>query len=261
MHYPEFLTRQAHNYYNGQIHAAVRRADAVLADSEATRQDILDLLPAQSSLVKTIYLAPHPRFQCEQRETVFTLKSKLRLPSEYLLFVGTFEPRKNITGLLRAYAAMRIDMSDTPCLILAGNSGWMLDDIQSLVEELGLRQSVLFMPNLPSQDMPALYTGAQLLILPSHYEGFGLPVLEAMACGTPVIISDRASLPEIAGEAALLCDPNDRESISHAMQLLLSNSVLRAKLRRKGFDRVRKFSWSKCCEETLAVYRNVLSVT
>lgn len=258
MHYPDFLTREAQRYYNGQIRAAVQRADAILADSEATRQDILDLLHVQPASVTTVHLAPHPRFQKQPSSKVAALRRRLRLPTEYLLFVGTFEPRKNVAGLLHAYAAMRTDLPDAPCLVLAGSPGWLFDDTKLLVEELGLHQFVSFLPNLPSRDLPTLYTGAILLILPSHYEGFGFPVLEAMACGTPAVIANRASLPEIAGGAALQCNPNDPDSISHAMQLLLGNSSKRAELREKGFARVREFSWASCCDKTLAVYQSVL---
>ena len=258
LHYPEFLTREARGYYNSQIHAAVQRADAILADSEASRQDILNLLDAKPSNVTTVYLAPHPRFRPQSAEQVAALRSSLRLPSEYLLFVGTFEPRKNVAGLLRAYAAMRSDFPGTPWLVLAGRQGGLFDDTIRLVNELGLHPFVSFLPSLPSQDLPALYTGAKMLILPSYYEGFGLPVLESMACGTPTIIADRASLPEIAGEAAILVDPNEPDSLSHAMQLLLSDTSQHAELREKGFIRAREFSWSRCCEKTLTVYRNLL---
>ncbi|MDP7645525.1 MAG: glycosyltransferase family 1 protein, partial [Anaerolineales bacterium] len=125
--------------------------------------------------------------------------------------------------------------------------------------ELGLRGSVTFRSDFPHEDLPALYSGAIALILPSHYEGFGFPVLEAMACGTATIVSDRASLPEIAGDAALKCDPDQPESITEAMSRVLFDSELRASLEEKGLHRATKFSWETCCTQTLAVYRQVLS--
>ncbi len=259
LHYPEFLTADSRRFYNRQIESAVQRADAILADSEATRKDILKLLSVPPEKVSTVHLAQDARFTPQEETRIEAMRSQLELPHDYILFVGTFEPRKNVNGLLDAYAQLRSRHSGTPPLILAGNPGWLFDETLALVERLDLGDTVRFLESFPTEDLPALYSGASVFVLPSHYEGFGLPVLEAMACGTVCVIANRASLPEIAGEAALRCDPNDTDSIVDSLERALADSALRTDLRERGFARAREFNWEKCCNKTLAVYRSVLA--
>lgn len=256
--YPQFLTAESRRYYNNQITASVRGAHAILADSEATRQDILQRLPVPGAVVHTVHLAQDPHFAPQPPQVVAAMRSRHALPDEYLLFVGTFEPRKNLPALLRAYALVRQQLPDAPVLVLAGNSGWLQPELETQAAALHLQNRLLLRPDFPAADLPALYTGASVLALPSHYEGFGLPVLEAMACGTPVVISDRGSLPEIAGGAAISCAPDDDASIADAMQRALSDSALRAEKRAAGLKRAADFSWERCCRETLRVYNLVL---
>ncbi|MBI3244091.1 MAG: glycosyltransferase family 4 protein [Chloroflexi bacterium] len=256
LRYPQFLTAQSRRYYNDQIHEAVKRADAILTDSNATRADVLELLGVAADKVVTVHLAPDPIFQPRPGEAVEPAPARLNLPQRYLLFVGTFEPRKNVPGLLTAYAQLPLD---APPLVLAGNKGWLFDDVVALIDKLQLKDRVYFRPDFAAADLPALYHGAIALVLPSHYEGFGLPVLEAFACGTPVVIANRASLPEIAGGAAALCNPDDPASIVGAIESILSDSAYRLSLIAKGHARVKDFSWEKCARETLAVYRKVIN--
>ena len=260
LHYPMFLTAESRRYYNRQIESAVQRADAILSDSEATRKDILELLPVPPEKVTTVHLAQDARFAPQEETQIEALQKRLELPHEYILFVGTFEPRKNVNGLLNAYAQLRSRHPDAPALILTGNPGWLFDETLALVERLQLGDTVMFLKSFPAEDLPVLYSGASLFVLPSHYEGFGLPVLEAMACGTVCVIANRASLPEIAGEAALRFDPDNIESIVAVLERTLADSALRADLRERGFARAREFNWEKCCRQTLAVYRSVLAI-
>ena len=255
LRYPQFLTAQSRRYYNDQIGAAVKRADAILTDSDATRGDVLELLRAPTGKVITVHLAPDMQFQPQPFDRVAAVTARHNLSTGYLLFVGTFEPRKNVMGLLTAYAQLP---ADSPPLVLVGNTGWLFAETGQRVNELNLSHRVKFLQDVPGDDLPALYCGASLLVLPSHYEGFGLPVLEAFACGTPVVAADHASLPEIAGGAAALCDPADPASIAHTLQTVLSDSALRTTLIAKGFERAKDFSWAKCARETLTVYRRVL---
>ena len=255
LRYPLFLTPESRRYYNDQIRAAVQQADVILTDSHATRSDVLNLLPVPPARAVTVYLAPDPQYQPQPAARVQAVTARYQIPSGYLLFVGTFEPRKNIPNLLTAYAQLP---PDTPPLVLAGNKGWLFDETLTRVNELKLNARVKFLQDVATDDLPALYCGASLFVLPSHYEGFGLPVLEAFACGTPVVIANRASLPEIAAAAAEQCNPDDPAGIAQAIQNVLNNSEHRQTLIAKGFARAKEFSWEKCAKETLKVYRSVL---
>jgi len=183
---------------------------------------------------------------------------RLGVPAQYLLFVGTFEPRKNVAGLLNAYGILRESEKDKPPLVLAGRRGWLFDETLAQVDRLGLRDHIVFLDTPSDDDLLALYSGAMALVLPSHYEGFGLTVLEAMACGAPVVISDRGSLPEIAGDAALVVDPDDVDALAGAMRRVVGDAEVRARLRERGLARAAEFGWERCARETLAVYDRVL---
>ncbi|MGQ0602632.1 MAG: glycosyltransferase family 4 protein, partial [Anaerolineales bacterium] len=196
LRYPQFLTAQSRRYYNGQVEYAVRRASAIAADSHATKLDLIERLRVPPESITVIPLGLDPEFHPRSAEEVDHVLAHHKLPRGYVLFVGTFEPRKNVVSLLRAYARLRA----APPLVLVGNTGWLFEETARTIAELKLDSRVRVIENLPAADLPAVYTGAGVLVLPSHYEGFGFPVLEAMGCGTPVIVADRASLPEIAGD-------------------------------------------------------------
>lgn len=252
--YPQFLTAESRRYYNGQIEWAVRRAQAISADSHATKGDLVNLLDAPPEKVTVIHLGHDPHFRVLPDEMVTPVLARLGLAPGHILCVGTFEPRKNIPALVRAYAQLR----DAPPLVLVGNKGWRFAETMKLIRELGLETRVHFFENLPAADLPAVYNGAGVFALPSHYEGFGFPVLEAMGCGAPCVIADRASLPEIAGDAALAVDPDDADALADALARALTDSVLRDSLRQKGLERVKLFTWEKTARETLALYNRVL---
>ena len=166
--------------------------------------------------------------------------------------VGTLQPRKNLVRLIDAFARVRATQTDL-CLVLAGQRGWLSDPIFQRVEELGLQQHVLFPGFVSDDDLPALLSGALVFAFPSLYEGFGFPVLEAQACGTPVLTSATSSLPEVAGEAALLVDPMSTEAIADGLRQLVTDAVLRERLRSAGFANIQRFSWQRCARETLLV--------
>lgn len=254
LRYPQYLTDESRRYYNGQIAASVRTADHIITISEATRRDVIEMLGVKPDRVTTVYLAASGGFAPASASQVNEIRQRLGL-GDYLLFVGTYEPRKNVPGLLRAYATLR----DAPPLVLAGRQGWLFEDARKLVGELGLSDRVRFELDTPEHLLPALYAAARMLILPSHYEGFGLPVIEAQACGTPVIVSNRASLPEVAGEAALIIDPDAPDELADAIDRLMTDSALHAALRERGFANAARFSWQRCARETLAIYNAVLA--
>lgn len=258
LYHPEFLTAQSRQYYNGQIRYAVRRACAIAADSQATKADLVNLLAVPPDQVSVIHLGLEPDFRVLTQDAIETSLTRLSLSPGYILFVGTFEPRKNVPGLLRAYQSLRRRLSDAPLLVLVGNRGWLFEETLMMIKDLGLEQPVRVIENLPAADLPAVYNGAGVFVLPSHYEGFGFPVLEAMGCGAPCVIAARASLPELAGDAALAVDPDDEAALSQALERALTDSGLRAELKRKGLERVKHFTWEKTARETLALYQRVL---
>jgi glycosyltransferase involved in cell wall biosynthesis len=258
LRYPEFLTAESRRYYNAQIRWAVRRADAISADSQATKDDLVNLLGVNPDKVTVIYLGHDAEFRPLAAEAVAPALARHNLAAGYLLFVGTFEPRKNVPGLFAAYFRLRQLLPDAPPLVLVGWRGWLFDKTAEVMQELGLARQVRLIEDLPPADLPAIYNGASVFVLPSHYEGFGFPVLEAMGCGVPCVISNRASLPELGGDAVLAVDPDDPDALAEALRRALSDSQLRADMRRKGLAQVEQFQWERTARETLALYGQVL---
>jgi glycosyltransferase involved in cell wall biosynthesis len=255
-YYPQFLTAESRRYYLGQIEWAVQAADHILADSHHTRQDLMERLHVPADKVKTVHLAANPVYaQARLAEQVEQLLARHNLPRGYLLFVGTLEPRKNVPGLIKAYYQLRQETAVDVPLVLAGRKGWLYDEIFATIDELELRPYVHHLENLPDEEVACLYAAAGLLALPSHYEGFGLPVLEAMHNGCPVICSNRGSLPEVAGTAGLLLEPDDTDGWVAAVQRVLGDSELRYEMIEKGYRQAQGFTWQKTAEATLAIYR------
>jgi glycosyltransferase involved in cell wall biosynthesis len=263
--YPQFLTTESRRYYNDQIERAVRVADHILADSHATRLDLIKLLNVPDEKITVVWLAPNAGvYRVLEPAEIAAARERLKLPERFILFAGTLEPRKNVAGLLRAYRLLLLDRGGVnqanPDLILAGSRGWLFDETRALIDQLRLTDRVRWIDAPPEADLAALYNLATVFVLPSFYEGFGLTVLEAMACGAPAIISDRGSLPEIAGGAALEIDPDDPEELARTIERVLHDPALQHELRHKGLDRVKEFSWERCARETLAVYQRVAAI-
>jgi glycosyltransferase involved in cell wall biosynthesis len=255
--YPHFLTRKAARYY-GLIDRAVRRADHVIAVSEATKRDIVRLTGTPEHKITVIYEAADSVYApIRDRAALERIHHKYHLPESFILFVGTIEPRKNLPTLIRAYKGLVDDYKSAADLAIVGKQGWLYDDVYHLVEELDLQQRVHFLGRVPAADLIYLYNASQMLVLPSYYEGFGLPPLEAMACGVPVIVSDTSVMPEVAGDAALRVAHEDVEGFTVAMYRLLTDDDLRADMIAKGHKRVKCFSWERAARETLAVYEKV----
>jgi len=259
LYYPQFLTAQSRRYYNRQIEWAMRWTDHVLADSHATKSDLVSLLDVAAEKVTVVHLAADPAFRPLPEAEARRVAAQYNLEPGYLLCVGTLEPRKNIPGLLRAYRSLLDDkVTDAP-LVLVGGKGWLYDDIFERVERLHLAGWVRFLHGVPDANLVGLYNGAGVLTTPSFYEGFGLPALEAMACGTPVVVADRASLPEVVGEAGVLVDPDDPEDIARALARVLTDGSLRARMRELGLAQAARFTWEETARKTLTVYREVLA--
>lgn len=255
LRWPHFLTEDSARYY-GQVEAAVERADHIIAVSESTKNDLVKLLGAPRNKITVVYEAADPLYRPMTRaEALASMRSAFPLPEEFILFVSTIEPRKNIATLLRAYRRLLDSYKVSAGLVLAGATGWLADQIFETVEQLDLQRHVTFLGRVQNGDLVYLYNLARCLAHPAYYEGFGLTPLEAMACGTPVVVSNVSSLPEVVGDAALLIDPNNDEELAVALHRVLTDEALRASLREKGLARARTFSWERTAEETLAVYQ------
>ena len=256
--YPRLLTRDSARYY-GQVDVAARQANHIIAVSESTKRDTIRLLGVPESKISVIYEAAHPLFTLAPDDHARKfVQARYNLPSEFILFVGTIEPRKNLPTLLRAFRWLRDNYKSEAVLVIAGTRGWLVEEVDKVIAELKLGDAVRFLGSVRNEDLVYLYNAAKLFVLPSFYEGFGLPPLEAMACGTPVIVSNVSSLPEVVGDAALLINPEDIEALTVAMWRVLTDEKLRREMRDKGLKRARTFSWERAARETLAVYRRVV---
>jgi glycosyltransferase involved in cell wall biosynthesis len=258
LHWPHFVTKDSAAYY-GQIDRAVRHARHIIVPSENTKQDLIGLLGVQESKITVIHEAADPSFRPLPIEaTRAAITRKYNLPSSYIFFVSTIEPRKNVGGLLAAFHHLRhrYNVTET-ALVLAGSHGWLYEETLETARRLRLEDQTFFLGRVPDEDLHKLYVGARCHVHPAHYEGFGLPPLEAMACGTPTVVSNSSSLPEVVGDAALLVNPNDPEEIAVALHRLLTDDQLHAEQRAKGLKRAGCFSWESAARSTMEVYRRV----
>ena len=259
LYYPQFLTPESHRYHNQQIEWAVRRADHILADSHATKSDLTLLLNVPPEKVSVVHLAADPAFRPLPEAEAGQVAARHGLEPHFLLCVGTLEPRKNLPGLLQAHRLLLNAKVTTEPLVLVGGKGWLYDEIFERVKVLHLTERVRFLHDVLDADLPGLYNAASVLVTPSFYEGFGLPALEAMACGTPVVVTERASLPEVVGDAGLLVNPDDPDDIARALARVLTEEPLRARMRELGLAQAARFTWEETARKTLAVYRRVLA--
>jgi len=250
--FPEFSTRKQYLW-----HKAVRpkkqcgRAELIITPSENTKRDIVNYYKINPGKIKVIY--PGIKQTSDNRD----IKQKYNLPEKFILFLGTIEPRKNIIGLIEAFEILRNKYPATDHLVIAGAPGWKNEEIFARAKNSKYADKIHFINFVAPEDKNALYAAADLFVYPSFYEGFGFPVLEAMAAGTPVITSNRSSLPEIGGSAAYLIDPARPEQLARAMNELLTKQNLRDWHIQKGREQVNKFSWETAAEEWLNTLKNI----
>ncbi len=251
LRYPDHFVPKLVRYLSRVVPRSVARADRVLADSEATRADLVRLLGTPAEKVEVLYSGVDARFRPEprpgERERLRTRYGLGQQP--YVLAVGTLQPRKNYVRLIRAFASLR---SDDIQLAIAGGRGWLYQEVLTEAEKHADR--VRMMGFVEETDLPALYRGATLFAFPSFYEGFGLPVLEAMACGVPVVCSNGSSLPEVAGEAALLVDPHDEQGLAEALRRVLEDEELRQEMVARGLEQAARFTWERAARQLLATF-------
>ncbi len=259
--FPEAFSTLRRIYYRSIIPQSVKRCDSVIADSDSTRKDILERLNAEDDRVRTVHLGVDPvRFFRVIRESERErLREQYNLPKEFILYVGTLEPRKNVARLIRAFDYGIVSRGLSHHLVIAGRKGWLFDDIFREVRALNLEDRVHFPGFIPPSHLAALYSMTRALAYPSLYEGFGLPCLEAMSCGAPVITSDRSSLPELVGDCALIVDPTSVDSIAGALNKICSDDELHKVLSEKGPRRASHFSWLTTAKKTVEVYNRTIS--
>lgn len=253
LRFPERFRASKRRYLSALVRVSVRRAVHVLTVSEFTRQEVIELLGVAPSKVTATPNGRDERIGPLPEAEIEAFRRRQQLPAEFLLFLGTLEPRKNLITLLHAYA-QRKDELGMP-LIVAGGKGWLFESIFKTVEELGLRELVHFAGFVPGEDLGHWYNAATALVYPSLYEGFGLPPLEAMQCGTPVITSDAASLVEVVGDAGSIVAATDATALGDALVRITSDPALRAEMRERGLLRAQQFDWGRTATGTLAALR------
>jgi glycosyltransferase involved in cell wall biosynthesis len=243
-------------YMRESLPKRLRTCAAVICVSDFTRREALrffDVDPRRLHVVPSGVDLDIFR-PIQDGDMLGRIRAKYHLPSEFLLSVATLEPRKNLDGLCRAYARLRETMSDPPRLVCVGGKGFQMERIRRVVEDLRLGDGVRFLGFVDHGDLPAIYNLALMTVIPSLYEGFGLPVLEAMACGTPVLASGAEALRETGGDAAAYAEATDPGQMAEAMKSLILSDSRRRELRAKGLDRVKEFTWQETARRTLAIY-------
>jgi glycosyltransferase involved in cell wall biosynthesis len=244
--HPEWFSQSRSLYYRTVMTAGIRKAARIIADSQATANDIMEIMGIPASRIDVVSLGVDSCFAPASEEQVQAIRKQYGLPETFFLFVGTIEPRKNLTRLISAWRQVR---SEVPPLVMAGRYGWG--------GSMPADKEIIRLDHVPGERLPALYSAATAFVWPSLMEGFGLPPLEAMACGTPVLTSNTSSLPEVASDAAIMVDPLDVDAIASGMIALAQNQDLREELRQKGLKRTATFTWRETAEKTIAAYKKV----
>ena len=255
--YPAHHKRLNRWYLNATMPLFCRRAGHIIAVSEQSKRDVIAAYGIPADKITVIYEAADRSFCPQPPAAVTAVRERFGLPQRYLLFVGTIEPRKNLGRLLAAFEQLHAE-GLTDALVIVGKRGWLYDDFFARLGQSPAKTAIIFPGFVPDADLPAVYAGAQALAFPSEFEGFGLPVLEAMACGTPVVCANNSSLPEVAGDAALLIDPLDVAALTDGLARVLQDKPLREQMRVVGLAQAARFSWVRAADETLAVYRRLM---
>jgi glycosyltransferase involved in cell wall biosynthesis len=245
------------------VRRSARNAAQVIALSEHTRTDLINTYKLRPEKVNVVPLAAPAAFAPVRDDNELQrVRQTYGIDRDYILSVGSIQPRKNLRRLIEAYSVLRRGRTEgkLPQLVLVGKNAWLFEETFRSLKDMEVGVSVILTGYVPESDLPALYSGALCFVYPSYFEGFGLPPLEAMKCGAPVIVGNKTSLPEVVGEAALMIDPFDVNAIAGAIQKMISDSDLRAELRVKGLKRAAHFNWKETARQTLAVYERAFSL-
>jgi len=258
LHLPDTHPRLERWYLDWSTRRHARIADRLIADSEATRRDLIQCYNADPERIRVVYPGrDESLLPVTNRDEIERVNSRYNISGNYLLYLGTIRPRKNLSRLIEGFAHVKREMDNSVLLVLAGKPSSYSGELARLAARLGISDAVLFPGYIHSQDKAALLSGALGLVFPSLYEGFGLPVLEAMTCGVPVLTSNVSSLPEVAGEAAILVDPTSTQQIAQGIGRLITDTDLRQKLVAQGYQQVEQFSWTSAALQLWAVFEAV----
>ena len=259
-HLPQTFKRRSRTQLRLTVRHSARRAARILSLSEHTRGDIVETYGIESNRIEAIPLAAPDHFcRVNDKRELQRVRHNYGIEGDYILSVGSIQPRKNLARLIKAYAQLRGDCSadKLPKLVLVGKCAWLYDETLRALDQVGVKDSVVLTGYVPESDLPAIYSSALCFVYPSYFEGFGLPPLEAMKCGTPVIVGNQTSLPEVVGDAGLTVDPFDVDAIAGAIRRLMNDSALRAELSQKGQERASTFTWRETARRTLQIYQDV----
>ncbi len=257
MIFPENLPPASRWYWSKWLPYATRFSDHVIAVSDHTKKDLMRLLGLDASQITVIHAAVGEHYSPRSAGEAEGVRRKYGLPDRFILFVGTIEPRKGVDTLLAAMRLILKARTDV-AVVMAGKVGWRVTPLVEEAGSVGLSGHVRLLGHVAEEDMPSLYSASELLVLPSRYEGFGLPLVEAFACGTPVVCSNISSMPEVAGGAAVLVPPDHPKALAEALLAVVDGADKKRELREKGLRRAASFSWKKAAEETIEVYGRVL---
>lgn len=256
--HPETEKFAARLYWRLQIPIAARRSDFIITDSEHARREIMTDFRVPADRVRAVMLAYDPAMLAPRDEAAGrAIRARYGLPDGYILYVGTIQPRKNLDTLIEAFHRLKSGGGMTEKLVIVGRKGWLYEGLFARVRELGLGDDIIFTGFVPDEELPFIYDGARVFVYISLFEGFGLPPLEAMACGVPVVTSDTTSLPEVVGDAGIAVPPTDTAKVAEAIGRVLADPSLAASMGQRGMARARTFSWDATARETLEIYGRV----
>jgi glycosyltransferase involved in cell wall biosynthesis len=259
-HLPQTFKRRSRTQLRLTVRHSARRAARIISLSQHTRGDIMETYGIEPDRIDAIPLAAPDHFcRVNDKRELQRVRHNYGIEGDYILSVGSIQPRKNLARLVKAYAQLRGDCSadKLPKLVLVGKCAWLYDETLRALDQAGVKDSVILTGYVPESDLPALYSSALCFVYPSYFEGFGLPPLEAMKCGAPVIVGNRTSLPEVIGDAGLTVDPFDVDAIAGAIRRLMNDSAMRAELSKKGQERASAFTWGETARQTLQIYQDV----
>ncbi|EKQ50523.1 MULTISPECIES: glycosyltransferase family 1 protein [unclassified Clostridium] len=261
--YPETMDKRNLKRLKTDMQYSVERSDKIITISESSKKDIMKFLNIDESKIEVVYCGvDYDRFnKSYSEEEKLKIREKYNLPKDYILYMGTLEPRKNIESIIEAFEIFKREdglANEKVKLVIAGKKGWLFESIFNLVDKLNLKDEVIFTDYVDENDKPLIYNMASLFLFPSLYEGFGIPVLEAMASSVPVITSNVSSLPEVAGDAAILVAPKDIKSIAKYMNEILINEELKKDLVKKGHEQAKKFTWEASAQKVYNIYKEII---